>query len=305
MTGAWVGADVRAIAMSRRTIGRVGAASIAGCPDLATALAELQSSPYARDIRPADDLAAAQRAVACTLLWNVRVLAGWVPASGVGMLRIAMAWFEILNLEARLRPADRATAAPLFDMGSLATTPGGAESITPGNVLERLRATWWGAPSNDSLWAVGLAMRSRLVDRASAGVPGARAWAAGAAALIVARERVVAGNQLPPDVRHNLAHTLGQQALEGDTVDSLRERLPERARWVLNSVTSTEDLWRAESGWWARVEADGRELLRRSSFGPEPVVGAVAVMAADAWRVRAALHAAALGGATEAFDALA
>jgi len=305
VTGAWVGADVRAIAMSRRTIGRVGAASIAGCPDLATALAELQSSPYARDIRPADDLAAAQRAVACTLLWNVRVLAGWVPASGVGMLRIAMAWFEILNLEARLRPADRATAAPLFDMGSLATTPGGAESITPGNVLERLRATWWGAPSNDSLWAVGLAMRSRLVDRASAGVPGARAWAAGAAALIVARERVVAGNQLPPDVRHNLAHTLGQQALEGDTVDSLRERLPERARWVLNSVTSTEDLWRAESGWWARVEADGRELLRRSSFGPEPVVGAVAVMAADAWRVRAALHAAALGGATEAFDALA
>jgi hypothetical protein len=73
----------------------------------------------------------------------------------------------------------------------------------------------------------------------------------------------------------------------------------------MDGVTSPEDMWRAESGWWARVEADGRELLRRSSFGPEPVVGAIAVMAADAWRVRAALHAAALGGAIEAFDALA
>ena len=221
------------------------------------------------------------------------------------MLRIAMAWFEILNLEARLRPADRAPAVPMFEMGSLASTPGGAESVTTGNVVERLRTTWWGAPSNDSLWAIGLAMRSRLVDRASSGLPGARAWAAGAAALIVAREQVIAGHRLPPDVRHNLAHTLGQPALEADTVDSLRERLPERAKWVLHNVTSPQDLWRAESGWWTRIETDGRELLRRSSFGPEPVVGAVAVMAADAWRVRAALHAAALGGAREAFDALA
>jgi hypothetical protein len=305
VTGAWVGADVRAVAMSRRTVGRADAASIAACPDLATALEQLQSSPYARDVRPSHNLANAQRAVASTFLWNVRVIAGWVPASGVSMLRIATAWFEILNVEARLRPADRGSAAPQFELGSLASTPGGSDPITTGNVLERLRGTWWGLPSQDSLWAVGLAMRSRLIDRASSGLPGARAWAAGAAALIVAREQVVAGNRLPPDVRHNLAHTLGQPALEADTVDSLREGLPERAKWVIDGVTSPEDMWRAESGWWARVEADGRELLRRSSFGPEPVVGAIAVMAADAWRVRAALHAAALGGAIEAFDALA
>lgn len=305
MTGAWVGADVRAVAMSRRTVGRAGAASIAACPDLAAALEQLQSSPYARDVQPSHDLANAQRAVASTFLWNVRVIAGWVPASGVSMVRIATAWFEILNVEARLRLSDRGSAAPQFELGSLASTPGGNEPITTGNVLERLRGTWWGLPSQNSLWAVGLAMRSRLVDRASSGLPGARAWAAGAAALIVAREQVVAGNRLPPDVRHNLAHTLGQPALEADTVDSLREGLPERAKWVMDGVTNPEDIWRAESGWWARVEADGRELLRQSAFGPEPVVGAIAVMAADAWRVRAALHAAALGGAIEAFDALA
>lgn len=305
MTGAWVGADVRAIAMSRRTVGRAGASSIAACTDLAAALVELQNSPYARDVRPSQDLATAQRAVASTLLWNVRVIAGWAPASGVGMLRIAMAWFEILNIEARLRHADRGSEEPQFEMGSLATTAGGSEAMTSGNVLEQLGRTWWGRPSSDSLWDVGLAMRSRLVDRASSGVPGASAWAAGAAALIVAREQVVAGNRLPSDVRSNLAHTLGQPALEADTVQALQERLPNRARWVLDNVRTAADMWRAESGWWARVEADGRELLRRSSFGPEPVVGAVAVMAADAWRVRAALHAAAVGGATEEFDALA
>jgi len=290
--------------MSHRTAGRAGAASIAACSDLATALTQLQSSPYARDLQPSHDLADAQRAIASTLLWNVRVLAGWVPANGVGMLRIAMAWFEILNLETRLRGTDRRPASPPFEMGSLASTPGGAETVTKDNVLERLRTTWWGQPSDDSLWAIGLTMRSRLVDRASSAVPGASAWAAGAAALIVAREQVVAGNQLPPDVRHNLARTLGEPALEAQSVDELRERLPNRASWVLDDVASPQDMWRAESGWWARVEADGRELLRRSSVGPEPVVGAVAVMAADAWRVRAALHAAALGGAREAFDAL-
>ena len=305
MTGSWVAADVRAIAMSRRTVGRAGASSIAGCVDLAAALGELQSSPYARDLRPSHDLAAAQRAVASTLLWNVRVIAGWVPASGVGMLRIAMAWFEIVNLEARLRPPGRGDVVPQFDVGGLASTLGGSESVTTGNVLERLGATWWGSPSQDSVWAIGLAMRSRLIDRASSGVPGASAWAAGAAALIVAREQVLAGNRLPTDVRHNLARTLGAPALEAGSLDALRECLPSRASWVLDNVAHPADIWRAESGWWARVELDGGELLRGSSFGPEPVVGAVAVMAADAWRVRAALQAAALGGATEAFDELA
>ena len=46
-------------------------------------------------------------------------------------------------------------------------------------------------------------------------------------------------------------------------------------------------------------------MLRTPSFSPTPVTGAVAVLAVDAWRVRAALGAAARGGsALEVFDAL-
>lgn len=233
------------------------------------------------------------------------MIAGWVPASGVGVLRLTMAWFEILNVEARLRAPVVGRVAPPFDLGGLATIRGETESATAGDVLTRLRATWWGAPEQESVRAIGLSMRSKLVVRASSGVPGARSWAAGAAALIVAREQVIAGNRLPPDVRGNLAHVLGEAALDADSLDALTSCLPSRARWVLDGVTSNEDVWKAESGWWGRVEADGHELLRRSSIGPEPVVGAVAVMAADAWRLRAALYAAALGGAVGAFDAVA
>jgi hypothetical protein len=55
--------------------------------------------------------------------------------------------------------------------------------------------------------------------------------------------------------------------------------------------------------------------MRSSSFGRAPVVGVVAVLAVDAWRVRAALETAARGGGTgevagsfsamEAFDGVA
>ena len=56
----------------------------------------------------------------------------------------------------------------------------------------------------------------------------------------------------------------------------------------------------------AAVEADGFALLRRPRAGPEVVLGAIAVMAMDAWRVRAALAAAAAGtGSSEVLDAVA
>ena len=48
------------------------------------------------------------------------------------------------------------------------------------------------------------------------------------------------------------------------------------------------------------------ELLRRPRFGPGPTIGAAAVLAADAWRCRAALEIAAGGGGSmEVYDAVA
>jgi hypothetical protein len=96
---------------------------------------------------------------------------------------------------------------------------------------------------------------------------------------------------------------LGAAAAGVVTLDELGRRLPARARWVLEGISSPGDLWRAEAAWWARVERDGFRLLRTSSLDSGPVLGAVAVMAADAWRVRAALEIAARGGGPlEAYD---
>ena len=89
---------------------------------------------------------------------------------------------------------------------------------------------------------------------------------------------------------------------------ALRARLPGDIRWTLEGIDGVGDLWRAEAGWWQRVEHDGFALLRGSSFDQRPVVGALAVLAVDAWRTRAALEAAARGGAApvlEAFDGVA
>jgi len=62
----------------------------------------------------------------------------------------------------------------------------------------------------------------------------------------------------------------------------------------------------AEANWWRRVEREGRALLRSSATDSGPVLGAIAVMAADARRIRAALASAARGGVPlEAYDALA
>ena len=50
------------------------------------------------------------------------------------------------------------------------------------------------------------------------------------------------------------------------------------------------ELWQAEFRWLSRVERDGFELMHRPRFGPGPTIGAAAVLAADAWRCRAALE---------------
>ncbi len=99
---------------------------------------------------------------------------------------------------------------------------------------------------------------------------------------------------------------LGPAAAGAATLEELSRRLPARARWVLAGISSPGDLWRAEAAWWAGVERDGFRLLRTSSLDSGAVLGAVAVMAADAWRVRAALEIAARGGGPlEAYDAVA
>jgi len=142
--------------------------------------------------------------------------------------------------------------------------------------------------------------------RVAALSPSAAAWATAAAALLVARERFLAGRRLPDPLRRAAAVLLGPAAAEAASLPELARALPGDTDWVLAGVTDAVDLWRAEAGWWRRVEDDGFGLLHHGRFDAAPLVGAAAVLAADAWRIRAALEIAARGGAPlEAFDAVA
>jgi len=151
-----------------------------------------------------------------------------------------------------------------------------------------------------------MGIRARWAARAAALGDPVRTWAAGAVALLVAGERFTAGRPVDPAIMGSALSLLGPAAYGAATLAEMAGSLPSRAGWVLAGITEPADLWRAEQGWLARVERDGLRLLRTSSLDSATVLGAVAVMAYDAWRVRAALEIAARGGGPlEAYDELA
>ncbi len=311
MSTSWVASCVRARAMSRRRIGRAASHALARRESLDRALDELSATPYGHDVHPGQTLHEAQHGVAATVLWHMRVLAGWVPRGDAQMLRLLAGGFETANVDARLKSILGATADPPFRLGTLATAWHAVEpATTVAGVREGLARSAWGDPGADTVAAVRLSMRLAWALRIFLGITAARDWAAGAAALLVARESLVRGRPITPDMTRTVTPMLGTQWTTSGGIRPFAESIPRHASWALDDVADVGQLWRAEAGWWARVERDGYALLRRPLTGPAPVLGSVAVLGTDAWRVRAALEIAARGGSTapsalEAFDAVA
>jgi hypothetical protein len=307
MSAGWVAGSVRAKALAQRRLGAGAARALAASSSLEVALAALAATPYRQEVRPGQGLAEAQRAVAATLLWHLRVLAGWLPREGADMLRLLAGWFEIANVDEVLHRLSGGAGEEPFRLGALATAwPRLARARSAAELRGTLAASAWGDPGEAAPRAVQLGMRLSWMARVGAELERATPWAAGAAALLVARERFAAGHDLPAAALARARPLLGSDALEAASLGELARRLPARARWALEDATDPDELWRAEARWWSRVERDGFALLGGADLGPAPVLGAVAVLAADAWRVRAALELAARGGRPlEVFDALA
>jgi hypothetical protein len=267
----------------------------------------LAESSYGHDVRSADSVAQAQHAVGATLLWHVRVLGGWVPRSGTAGLRALAAAFEIANVDEHLRLLQSEPAGPTFRLGSFATAwPRLVETTSRRDLREVLTTSAWGDPAGEGERTIRMYLRMSWAARVSRTVPMAQVWMAGAAALLVGRERLVAERSLPESVVRTAVPMLGVDWVDQHGVGSLREALPVSARWVLDGIGEPAELWRAEAAWWRRVEHDAFAHLSGSSFDMEPTVAALAVLAVDAWRVRAALETA--GGhpeGLELFDAVA
>ncbi|MEU2772273.1 hypothetical protein ABZ646_04935 [Streptomyces sp. NPDC007162] len=306
MSAGWVAGAVRARALAVRCPGAVGAREIAVCPSLDEALRRLGGTPYVRYTREAAGLPEAQRAVSATLLWHLRVLAGWLPRGGARLLVPLVSGFEVANVVARLSP-EQQDRVPPYRLGALETVWRRLDrAATPAELRAALAASPWGDPGGDTPWALTTGMRMAAARRTALAVPQARDWAVARAALLTARELFVHGRSLPEPVRRDAARLLGGRASAAASYQEFREGLPAPARRLLAGVEEPGGLWRAEIRWWRTVRDDGAALLRDGRHGPGVVVGAVAVLSVDAWRVRAALESAARGGRLgEAFDALA
>ncbi|MFG2859181.1 hypothetical protein [Streptomyces sioyaensis] len=281
---------------------------MAAGPTLDDAVRSLGATAYQHDLRPEMSLADAQRAVGATLLWHLRVLAGWQPRSGAEAVRLLAAGFEIANTEEHLRTVGGAglpgPARP-YRLGTLATAwPRLARTASPPELRAALAASVWGDPGAETPAAVAIGMRATAAVRTAAALPEAARWAAGRMALLVGREVFVVGRRLTEPAARRAGRLLGSASARAASFADFRQHLPATARWALDGVDEATDLWRAEARWWDRLEQDGSELLHESRWGSGPVVGAVALLSTDAWRVRGALELAARGGGPpEVFDA--
>jgi len=304
----WVAAGVRGRGLARRRLGRDGARRLAASSSLTEATDYLTSSPYGLEVKRGMNLQSAQHAVSATLLWHLRVLVGWGPAVAAGGLPVLATGFEIANITGHLANLAGRPGEPPYSLGATATAwPRVAQAGSPDEVRRVLAASAWGDPGAADPASVRLALQLAWARRVADSAPEAGGWAGAAAALVVAKALAVRALPLPgPGPVRDARHVLGDRWEGVTAVEELARHVPRAAAWVLEGVEGPDQLWRAEARWWARVESEGSTLATRSVSGEASTIGVFGVLAADAWRVRAALEMAARGGSMlEEFDAVA
>jgi hypothetical protein len=256
----------------------------------------LAGTAYGRDITVGQPALDTDHAVCAALLWHLRVLAGWQPAQGAQAIRSLAAGFEASNIAAHARRLAGAPARPPYTLGALATAwPRLSETSSLTQLRDTLAHTMWGDPGSESPSDIALAVQIGWATRVANAVPEAWAWAYAQLALTVARRRLVEQRELPEPVLMRARLMLGAAAAASDLA-SFADAFATRIGWLFDGITEAGGLWIAEARWWARVEADGLTMLGRSDFTRARTIGAVAVLAADAWRCRAALALASRGG---------
>lgn len=315
MKAGWTAGTVRARAMARRRIGAARVRRVAAAATLDDGLAELEGTAF-ESATPGTAPDVAEQRIRAEELWELRVLAGWMPAPATPLFRALAARFERANIEQQwARLTGRQTWEP-FELGSLATSWHRLARTTSADELSReLAVSPWGDPRDPGSadapgdidptivhdWLV-IAWLRMVTSTAPPGSDQLRRWAAGEAALVVARMTTI--NQRRPTDRFVRAAMplLGHRWPQSSRLDELHATLPPDAAWVLEAVDRTDRLWQAEARLRVRVEADAVRMLHSATFGPVPVIGAVATLAVDAWRVRAAIAAAAGATSREVLD---
>jgi hypothetical protein len=309
MRPAWVAGSVRAALLTSRRLGTSRARQVASSVSLDEALQALAVSPYGREMRPGMSLEAAQHGVAAVTLWHLRILSGWLPPAGLGVVRALAAWFELANVQDRLAYFAGEARRPAFELGALGTAwTQLARTTSPEQLRAVLAETRWRDPGTAEAGGLAEALRAAWASWVVAAVPEAAGWARAGAALALARTLSTPGLRAAhASPIRSLARTakVGSGWEAASSPAALAALLPRELAWALRDAARADDLWLAEARWWDQVEREAGRLAARHDQGRPVVVGAVVLLAADARRVRAALAVAAVGAAArEAFDAL-
>jgi len=291
--------------MARRRVGAGTCRRVAGRSSIESALRDLEGTAYASSLEGAG-LEEVQRATADAVLWQLRVLAGWLPAGGTRLVRAAAAAFERENILDLARRLDGGPERPEHALGALATAWPRLRASTTRDELDRaLRRSPWGDPGEGGPANLADVLQIGWLRELAAAAPQARPWAATAAALTVGRLVLVDHSRPSPRLGRLVRPLIGEAWADVGDLAGLRGTLPLALRGVLVGIDRPQELWRAEVRAVTTVEDDAFGLLRTAMPGPSVVLGAIAVLAVDAWRLRAALAAAEAGGGSEVLDAVA
>ena len=293
MKPGWTAGVTRARLLLNRAIGPGLASTVAASPSLADGLAALAGSAYGERVQAGQDLTSAERGAADTLLWHLRILAGWLPVAGAALVRALAGWFELANIDARLAALAGGWREPApFVLGPLATAWGAAEQArTIEELVDAISVSAWTLPRAHSAAELAIGLRVAWARRVVESAPGAADWVAGAGALLAVRELLVEhSGKYSEQLRHYPG--IDDRAFGVGTLAAFRDAVGPRAGWALGTITEPDELWRAELAWWDRVEEDSRLLLRHSD-DESVVLAAVALLAVDAQRTARALRSAA------------
>ena len=306
MSAGWVAAALRSRAMARDGVGAAGARILAA-GSWADLMQGLTRSTYRAGLSPLTVRSDVRRHCSAAVVWNLRVLAGWVPPGSLELLRALVGEFEVENIDLHLRHLASGSAAQPLELGALAIAwPRVQSCSTPEEIRATLHISSWGDPGGADPVTVAVGLRISWARRLSRHVPGATPWALGAAALFVARELFVFDRELSSVTAQDVDRLLGRKWRAASSLSEFADAVGPDARWVFVGVGQPSELWQAERAWWTRVAADAATMVDRPRPDAWVVVGAVATMLVDLHRVHAAVETAGRGPtAIEVFDAVA
>ena len=224
-------------------------------------------------------------------MWQLRVLAGWLPPDQGVLARLFAAPMEIANIEGHLAHLEGGTVDPPFRLGSLAVAwPRVAASSSSEQLRHALATSVWGDPGGTDRAVVALSLRVGWARRLAHRLPDAAPWAKGGVAVLAARELFAFEREINQPIGRVIDDLIGRHWRGAANVEALVDRLPEAAAWPLAGLADAADLWRAEIAVANRVRLDAARRAAAARYDITAVAAIMALLLVDLWLVRGAIE---------------